>query len=109
MKKILGAIILLSLLSASCKKTKVSSSEYEDFLGNWVSVDEGYIELDIYENSASWVKYQGITTTTVTGKAKIIPGKDMLKIFTKKFTIDQYPTDSITYWTMTLDGNVYTR
>jgi len=109
MKKIIAVLSLLAIVTAGCNKVKVSSTDYPDFLGNWYSYDDGYIELDIYNTNASWVKTQGIGTTTITGNAKIIPGKDMLKIFSKKFAIDQYPTDSITFWTMTLDGNVYYR
>ncbi|MGV3629773.1 MAG: hypothetical protein ACO1O6_01130 [Bacteroidota bacterium] len=111
MKKmnLLTLSVFMLLFMFSCKKpvTEVNT----DFVGNWSGSDSeaGYTINIQSDSQASYLKLKGASQVNVTGKAKI--KGDKLKIFTKKFHIDQFPTrqDPVS-WTeeveylMVLDG-----
>lgn len=103
--------LLLFLGGSGCKKVVITDTVYSDFIGNWSSIKgtDAYIELEIEENYAYWLKLEGIVTTNVEGIPKIIPKRDKLKINIKKFDIDSYPTLVDGEWQMVLDGVTYER
>ncbi|WP_343634007.1 hypothetical protein [Fluviicola sp.] len=95
--------------SVSCKK-KVATVN-SDYVGYWMGYDsDKSYSLVIGSDSKGVYESYGVGTITVRGTVKI--KGDKLKIFTKKFSVDQAPakdpSDPWTY-TMVLDGVVYQR
>lgn len=107
MKKVTLISFLFLFVIFSCKK-KVTDVN-TDYVGNWSGSDSeaGYTINIKSDSKASYLKLKGGSETNVSGKARI--EDDLLKIFTKKFKIDQAPKldNSPTYpgsYLMILDG-----
>lgn len=102
--------ILVFSLAVSCRK-KVAEVN-ADYVGSWQGYDtEKSYSLTIEPNSKSvYATYQGVKTVTVKGQAKI--KGSTLKVFTKRFKINQQPLqDQAQPWkyTMVLNGITYQR
>jgi hypothetical protein len=110
MKTILYALgILVLLFSFSCKKKAAEVNA--NYVGYWhgYDSDKAYV-LTINSDSKAVYESNGIATVTVRGKARI--KGSTLKIFTKKFTIDQEPTQDLSdewTYTMVLSGVTYVK
>ncbi len=105
-------LTILVLMGASgCKKVAITDTVYPEFIGFWESIDgtSGYIELEIEEGYAYWVKQEGVLTSHAEGVPKIIPNRDKLKIGIIKYDIDSYPALVDGDWQMVLNGITYER
>lgn len=107
----LSFTLLLFVGLNSCKKVVITDTAYADFIGNWTAIKgtSAFIEIEIDENYAYWIKLEGIVTTNVEGIPKVISKRDKLKIGIKKFDIDSYPALVDGEWEMVLDGVTYER
>ena len=99
--------LFVLLIAFSCKK-KVADVN-PDFIGSWSGSDsEASYSISIQSDSkAEYYKSKGFSETNITGNAKI--KGDKLKIFTKKFRIDEMPkkvdeSSGETQYMMVLDG-----
>ena len=100
-------LVIPFLLVTSCKKSNLN--DYPDFQGDWYGSESSTnyeITIDSYGN-ASYIKTNGTTTATFTGRLIVKNEDDELKIGIKKFDIDQYPKEAGGDWGMTLDGIDY--
>lgn len=101
--------MLIAVLSCKKKAAEVNSN----YVGNWSGSDSeaGYTINIKSDSEASYLKLKGASHTEVEGKARI--KGNMLKIFTKKFTIDSEPkldnSSSDPSYIMTLDGIEFKR
>ncbi len=103
-----GILMLLTVFSCKKKVAEVNS----DYVGYWSASDtdgKSY-GLSIESNSrAVYSTQKGITSTEIKGNARIKGSK--LKVFTKKFAVDQEPLanpNNPGTYTMILDGLTYT-
>ena len=113
MKRLFFLLFIIGLAVTSCaKKVEISKTDYPEFVGEW-KANDGVSSYDLIipsSGKSGWSKLSGVSSNNTSGKAKILPDKDVLQIFNKRFDIGKYPalnTDG--YWTMTLDGLIYQR
>lgn len=103
-------MILMLSLSLSCKKKAADVNQ--NYVGYWSGYDSDKdYSLSIESNSkAVYETFNGEVSVSVKGKAKINGGT--MKIFTKKFSIDQEPlqdSQDPSKFTMVLNGVPYER
>jgi hypothetical protein len=97
--------LFMLLTFVSCKK-KIAQVN-ADYVGSWTaSESDKTYSISIESNSkAVYIKYKGVTTTQIKGTARV--RNKTLRIFTKKFKIDQEPRADAAnpgHYTMVLDG-----